>query len=126
MLRLVDLKSGVVMRICALEVDGRCDAQALVESLPRRAQKRLRVVFRLLAEEGRAGRDDTTFKQLESVVWEIKEHSASVRLFCFRYQHRLVVCTHGGKKPAGKARYRRDIEKVLALYRRCGEEGVLP
>lgn len=114
------------MRICALEVDGRCEVQALIESLPKRARNRLRVVFRLLAEQGRAGCDDTSFKQLESVVWEMKEHSASVRLFCFRHEHRLVVCTHGGAKPAGKARYRREIDRVLALYDRCRREGVLP
>ena len=114
------------MRICVLEVDGRCEVQTLAESLPRRAQKRLDVVFRLLAQKGRAGRDDTAFKQLDSVVWEIKEHSANVRLFCFRHEHRLVVCTHGGTKPAGNARYRREIEKTLKLYERCRKEGVLP
>lgn len=113
------------MRVCALEIDGRCEAEALIESLPRQARRRLRVVIRLIAEHGRAGCDDASFKQLESVVWEMKEHSASVRVFCFRHEHHLVVCTHGGAKPSGKARYRREIDKVLALHERCQREGVL-
>ncbi|MBN2464613.1 type II toxin-antitoxin system RelE/ParE family toxin [candidate division WOR-3 bacterium] len=126
-LKLVGLEDGpdTKVQVYALKQDERCQTLDFLKSLPRRALKRYRVVFRLIAAQGRAGREETSFKRLESDVWEIKEHSKNVRLFCFRHGTRLVVCTHGGPRPGGKAAYRREIDKVLALYRQCLEEGIL-
>ena len=126
MVKLLELKAGAVMRVLELEVDGRSGTRELMDSLPEQTQRRFRVMFRLLAETGRVGQGETGFRRLESVVYEIKEYSSNVRLFCFRWRHCVVVCTHGGKKPAGKAAYRREIDKVLRLYELCRREGVLP
>jgi hypothetical protein len=126
MVRLRALSEGPALSLFELVIDGRCATEELIASLPRQAQRRFRKIFRLLAESGRAGREDASFKHLESSVWEMKEHSANVRLFCFRHQHRVIVCTHGDSKPGGNARYRREIEKVLRLHERCRIEGVLP
>lgn len=126
MLKLVLLKEGPALSLYELAVDGRCATEEFLAMLPRQAQRRFRKVFLLLAESGRAGQEDTSFKQLESAVWEIKEHSANVRLFCFKHQHSIVVCTHGTEKPGGPAMYRREIEKVMRLYECCRREGVLP
>lgn len=126
-LKLVGLEGGpnTVVQVCALKLDDRCQTLDFLSSLTPRAQKRYRVVFRLIAMQGRAGREEASFKQLESNVWEIKEHSKNVRLFCFRHKHRLVVCTHGGPKPGGNAAYQREVRKVLDLYKQCLDEGIL-
>lgn len=126
MVRLLELKAGAAMRVLELEIDGRSGTREFFESLPWQAQSRFRVMFRLLAESGRVGRQESSFRRLESVVYEIKEHSSNVRLFCFRWGHCVIVCAHGRKKPAGKAAYRSEIDKVLRLYELCRAEGVLP
>jgi phage-related protein len=119
------MMAGPEMSIEALDRDGRCEVRSLIAEFPPRSRKKLDAVFARLAEYGRTGPESTSFKRLSGVVHEVKEHSANVRIFCFVWQHRLVVCTHGARKPAGKARYRVEIDRVLRLYEECLQEGVL-
>jgi hypothetical protein len=126
MLKLLELRAGAALRVYELELDGRSETGKFMDSLSEQARRRFRNVFRLLAESGRAGQSETGFRRLESIVYEIKEYSSNSRLFCFRWRDCIIVCTHGGKKPAGEAAYRREIDKVLRLYDLCRREGVLP
>jgi hypothetical protein len=123
--RLQELKSGPALVVCALVVNERNETAEYLDSLSPLERKRLDYVFRRLAEFGRAGFRDETFKRLEGVVCEIKEHRTSTRLFCFASGRRLIVCTHAARKPAGSARYQVEIDKAQRLYELCLVEGVL-
>jgi hypothetical protein len=125
MVTLCKMMDGPVMSVEALVRDGRCATLDFIEGLPARSRRKLDAIFGQLAAAGRAGAGDTSFKHLAGQVYEMKEHSANVRVFCFVWQRWLVVCTHGSRKPAGKARYRIEIEKVQELYAECLREGVL-
>jgi len=124
--RLEELKTGPALVVCALVVNERDETAEYLGSLSPAGRKRLDYVFRRLAELGRVGFRDETLKRLEGVVWEIKEHHTSTRLFCFTSGRRFIVCTHAARKPAGRARYQAEIDKVLRLYDLCLAEGVLP
>jgi len=126
MVRLEELKNGPALAVCALVVNERNETAEYLGSLSQAERKRLDYVFRRLADLGRAGFQGETFKQLEGVVWEIKEHHTNTRLFCFASGHRLIVCTHAACKPAGRARYQAEMDKVRRLYELCLAEGVLP
>ncbi len=126
MVRLEELKTGPALVVCALVVSERNETAEYLDSLSPAERKRLDYVFQRLAELGRAGFRDETFKRLEGVVCEIKEHRTNTRLFCFISGHRLIVCTHAVGKPAGRARYQVEIDKVQRLYELCLVEGVLP
>ena len=125
MLRLEELRSGPALTVCALVVNERNETAEYLDSLSRVARKRLDYVFRRLAEYGPAGFCDATFKRLEGAVYEIKEHLGNTRLFCFMAGRRLIVCTHAGRKPAGRARYRVEMDKVRRMHGLCRTEGVL-
>jgi hypothetical protein len=126
MVRLEELKTGPALAVCALVVNERNETAEYLGSLSTAARKRLDYVFQRLAELGRAGFRDETFKRLEGVVCEIKEHRTNTRLFCFTSGHRLIVCTHAVGKPAGRARYQVEMDKVRRLHEVCLAEGVLP
>ena len=126
MVRLEELKAGPALVVCALVVNERNETGEYLGSLSLAGRKRVDYVFRRLAEFGRAGFRDETVKRLEGVVWEIKEHQSNTRLFCFTSGHRLIVCTHAARKPAGRARYQVEMDKVQRLYELCLVEGVLP
>ncbi|HDQ99125.1 MAG TPA: hypothetical protein ENN51_02410 [candidate division WOR-3 bacterium] len=125
MMRLLELESGPALRVCALELDGRCASLEFVRGLPVRAQQGIFATFALLAKCGWRLRNETRFKHLREDVYEIKEYSSNVRLFCFLHAGRLVVCTHGTRKPGGRGRYAREIEKVLRLHRMAEEQAVI-
>jgi len=122
------LEPGPVLSVCALERDGRREATEFIAGLDEMAQRRFVKTFRQLVQTGRAGREEQRFKHLDGPVYEIKEHSTSARLFCFRWKAALVVCTHGMKKPAGKGtrQYQDAIDKVRRLLAECEAAGVLP
>ena len=126
MVRLEELKTGPALVVCALVVNERNETAEYLGSLSPAERRRVDYVFRRLSEFGRAGFRDETFKRLEGVVCEIKEHHTNTRLFCFTSGHRLIVCTHAARKPAGRARYQVEMDKVQRLYERCLVEGVLP
>ena len=128
MLRLVLLEDGPAMQIYDLERDGRREAMDFIESQATPAQSQFVKTFRLLAQTGRAGREEQRFKHLDGPVYEVKEHSVNARLFCFRWKGRVIVCTHGTRKPAGKGtrQYQEAIEKVKRLLDECEAAGVLP
>jgi hypothetical protein len=128
MLRLVLLEDGPAMQVYDLERDGRRETKEFIVGLDERAQLRLVKTFRQLAQTGRAGRDEQRFKHLDGPVYEVKEHSVNARLFCFRWKSRVIICTHGTRKPAGKGtkQYQEAIEKVKRLLEECEAAGVLP
>jgi CHAD domain-containing protein len=126
MVRLEELKAGPALVVCALVVNERNETAEYLGTLSPAERKRVDYVFRRLAELGRAGFRDGTFKRLEGVVCEIKEHRTNTRLFCFMSGHRLIVCTHAARKPAGRVRYHVEMDKVRRLYELCLTEGVLP
>ncbi len=128
MLRLALLEAGPVLSVCDLERDGRREAMEFIAGLDATAQRRFVKTFRQLAQTGRAGREEQRFKHLDGPVYEIKEHSVSARLFCFRWKTSLVVCTHGMRKPAGRGtrQYQDAIDKVKRLLCECEAAGVLP
>jgi hypothetical protein len=120
------LESGAARDVYALAVDERCEVTEFVRGLDIRARKHLFHAFEWLAETGRAGQGETVFKHLEATVYEIKEHASNSRVFCFLEGRRVIVCTHARPKPAGKARYRDEIDKVKSWRARCIAAGVLP
>jgi hypothetical protein len=126
MLSLQRLESGPAKDVYALAVGGRCDVTDFVAGLDPRAQKRLFYTFARLAQTGWAGRCETAVRHLEAEVYEVKEHMSNSRVFCFFEGRRVVVCTHARRKPAGKARYRDEIDKVKSWRARCIAEGILP
>jgi hypothetical protein len=67
---------------------------------------------------------ENSFRHLGEQVYEIKEHTIPLRLFCFVHRGRVVVCTHITKKP-GRKQLRNEIEKVKQLRARCLREGTL-
>jgi len=125
-MRLEELKSGPALSVCALVIDERSETAAYLDSLQPTSRKRLDYVFLRLAEHGLTSFRDETFKSLDGRVYEIKEHGSNTRLFCFRSGARLVVCTHAARKPAGRARYQVEVDKVHRLYELCLVQGVLP
>jgi len=125
MMRIEELKAGPTLVICALVVNELSETAEYLNALSPTGRKRLDYVFQRLAELGRAGFRDETFKRLEGAVCEIKEHATNTRLFCFTSGNRLIVCTHAARKPAGNARYRVEIDKVRRLHGLCLTEGVL-
>jgi hypothetical protein len=126
MLSLRLLESGPVRDVYALAVGDRCEVTEFIAGLDHRARKHLLYAFGRLAQTGWAGQGETVFKRLEAGVYEIKEHVSNSRVFCFLEGRRVVVCTHARPKPAGKARYRDEIDKVKAWRARCIAAGVLP
>ena len=125
MVRLEELKAGPALAVCALVVDERNETAEYLTALSPVGRKRLDYVFQRLAELGRAGFREETFKRLEGVVCEIKEHGTNTRLFCFTSGNRLIVCTHAARRPAGNVRYQVEIDRVHRLYELCMVEGVL-
>jgi len=123
MVKLQVMKAGPIRQVCALVVNDRNETAEYLNALALPARKRLDHVFRRLAETGSVGGE--TFKQLDDIVCEIKEHKSNTRLFGFVSRHCLVVCTHGARKPGGRARYQVEIEKVRRLFKLCLEEGVI-
>jgi phage-related protein len=124
MLRLIRVRSGSARTVYALEVNGRCETYELLRSLPERAEQRLGYIFERLAETGWAGKGVESVRHLRGPVYELKEHSSNVRLYCFFHAGR-VVCTHGSAKRSGKARLNQEIDKVVRLYDLCVMEDVL-
>lgn len=102
MLRLILLEDGPVMQVYDLERDGRREAKEFILGLDETAQHRLVKTFRQLAQTGRAGREEQRFKHLDGPVYELKEHSVNARLFCSCWKGRVIICTHGTRKPAAK------------------------
>jgi putative component of toxin-antitoxin plasmid stabilization module len=124
MLRLIPIRSGSARGVYALERDGRCEAFEFLRGLPERAVCSLDAVFQRLAEVGSAGKGEERFRHLRGTVYELKEHSSGVRLYCFRHG-RFLVCTHGSAKRAGRARLNQEIDKVVRLYELCKTEAIL-
>lgn len=122
MLKLEGLIFGRVRTICALVVNGRSDFREWFEQIGERPRKRLRAVMANLAEGGNGGGVER-FRHLAGRVYEIKEHSIPLRVFCFFHEDNLIVCTHGAKKPKPR-RLRDEIDKVEALRQRLTSEGV--
>ena len=125
MLSLRLLEAGSAREVYALAVGDRCEVTEFIAGLDLRARKHLFHAFERLAQSGYAGRGETVFKHLEADVYEIKEHVSNSRVFCFLEGRRVVVCTHACPKPAGKARYRDEIDKVKSWRARCIAAGVL-
>jgi hypothetical protein len=109
--------------VCALLVDTRNETAEYLGSLALPARKRLDYVFRRLIETGSV--NEVTFKQLDGIVYEIKEHKSNTRFYCFLWRPNLIICTHGARKPAGRARYQVEIEKVKRWSELCLREGVI-
>lgn len=126
MLSLRLLESGPVRDVYALAVGDRCEVTKFIAGLDHRARKHLFYAFGRLAQTGWAGQGEIVFKRLESGVYEIKEHVSNSRVFCFLEGRRVVVCTHARPKPAGKSRYRDEIDKVKSWRARSIAAGVLP
>lgn len=124
MVKLIPIRNGPATAVLALERDGRCETQELLSTLPERAVRNLDAVMQRLADVGRAGKGEERFRHLRGPVYEMKEHSSGVRLYCFRYG-RVLVCTHGGPKRAGRARLNLEIDKVMETYELCAREGLL-
>jgi len=116
------LVSGRARTVCALIVNGRSDFREWFERIDEKPRKRIRAVMVSLAEGGNGGGVER-FRHLEGQVYEIKEHSIPLRVFCFFHEGNLVVCTHGVKKPKPR-RLRDEIDKTEALRQRLITEGV--
>lgn len=125
MLSLRELESGRSAKVYALAVDGRCQVVDFLLVLPEQAQRRIMATMAAVADDGWRFRNQTRFKRLKSDVYEIKDISSNVRLFCFMHGGRLVVCTHGEGEPSGTRAYNRAIKKVQRLYKLCIDEGVV-
>ena len=125
MLRLDLLFGGAARDVFALAVNERCAARDCICDLQPRSQARVYRMLERLAEYGQVGREQHLVRRLEGSVFELKEHESSTRLFGFFHGTRVVVCTHGTRKPAGKAAYRTEIDKVKRLHQMCIDEGVL-
>jgi phage-related protein len=125
MVRLDLLMTGPVKDIYSLVDHDRSDTNDYLGGLPASAQKKLYYTFSRLTQTGWAGHDESIVRHLDGKVYEIKEHSSNSRLFCFFWGLRIIVCTHAGRKPAGKNRYRIEIAKVERLLDACLREGVL-
>ena len=125
MLRLDLLFGGDARDVYALAVNERCATRDCICELQTRSQARVYRMLERLAEHGQVGREQHLVRRLEGSVFELKEHESSTRLFGFFHGARVVVCTHGARKPAGKAAYRTEIDKVKRLHQMCIEEGVL-
>ena len=119
------MESGVGAVVCALMVDGRCLAVDFIDGLPVRTQRHLMATLAMLADTGWRMRNEARFKHLRGDVYEVKEHSSNVRLFCFLHAGRVVVCTHGRVKPSGNREYNTEIEKVDRLHAQCITERIL-
>jgi hypothetical protein len=122
MMRLEALVTGRARTVCALIVNDRCDFREWFEQIGERPRKRIRAVMVDLAEGGNGGGIER-FRHLTGQVYEIKEHSIPLRVFCFFHEGNLVVCTHGVTKPKPR-RLRDEIDKALALRQRLITEGV--
>jgi hypothetical protein len=125
MLRLILVRSGSARTVYALEVNGRCETYELLRSLPERAEQRLGYIIGRLAETGWAGKGAEGVRHLRGPVYELKEHSSNVRLYCFFHAGRVIICTHGSVKRSGKARLNQEIDKVVMLYELCKTEDIL-
>ncbi len=125
MLRLDLLFGGAARDVYALAVNERCATRDCICGLQMRSQARVYRMLERLAEYGQVGREQHLVRRLEGSVFELKEHESSTRLFGFFHGVRVVVCTHGTRKPAGKAAYRTEIDKVKRLHQMCIDEGVL-
>jgi hypothetical protein len=119
MLRLEALVAGRVRTVCALIVGEKCDFREWFGRIDERPRKKIRAVMVDLAEGGNGGGIER-FRHLEGPVYEIKEHSIPLRVFCFFHEGNLVVCTHGTKP----RRLRDEIDRALALRQRLITEGV--
>jgi hypothetical protein len=124
MLKLIPIRIGPARSVFALERDGRCETYEFLRDLPGRAESSFDGVFLRIAEVGTAGKGVERMRHLRGPVYELKEHSAGVRLYCFLHG-RTLVCTHGGPKRAGRARLNQEIEKVLSLHELCKTEEIL-
>jgi len=122
--KLTPIRNGPTRTVLALERDGRCETQEFLSALPERAVRSIDGVMQRLAEVGRAGKGEERFRHLRGPVYEMKEHSSGVRLYCF-LSGRVLVCTHGSPKRAGRARLNLEIEKVMETYELCTREGLL-
>ena len=125
MLRLDLLFGGAARDVYALAVNERCATRDCICDLQTRSQARVYRMLERLAEYGQVGREQYLVRRLEDSVFELKEHESSTRLFGFCHGARVVVCTHGTRKPTGKATYRTEIDKVKRLHQMCIDEGVL-
>lgn len=122
MLQLEGLVYGRVRTICALNVNGRCDFREWFERVGEKPRNKILAVMANLADGGNGGGFER-FRHLEGQVYEIKEHSIPLRVFCFFHEGNLVVCTHGAKKPKPR-RLRVEIDRTEALRQRLIAEGV--
>jgi predicted transcriptional regulator len=107
MLRLDLLFGGAARDVYALAVNERCAARDCICDLQTRSQARVYRMLERLAEYGQVGREQHLVRRLEGSVFELKEHESSTR------------------KPAGKAAYQTEIDKVKRLHQMCIDEGVL-
>ena len=99
MLRLDLLFGGAARDVYALAVNERCATRDCICDLQTRSQARVYRMLERLAEHGQVGREQHLVRRLEGSVFELKEHESSTRLFGFFHGARVVVCTHGTRKP---------------------------
>ena len=119
----LDFGAAPVREVCALVIDGRNAMRDALARYEGRASRKLVAVLRWLAEYAVPPREHS-FRHPGEQVYEVREHTIPLRLFCFIQGGRVVVCTHVTKKP-GKRQLRNEIEKVKQLRVRCLREGVL-
>ncbi|MFA6448700.1 MAG: type II toxin-antitoxin system RelE/ParE family toxin [bacterium] len=100
------------------KADGKCPVRDFLDTLPSQAARKVTWVLRLVEDLDVV--PAAFFKKLEGTegIWEcrITSGSNSYRIFCFFYEHSIVVLTHGFAKKTQKTP-RSEIERAES-YRR--------
>jgi hypothetical protein len=118
LVKLIPIRNGPARTVLAFERDGRCETQEFLSTLPERTVRSLDGVCSAWPRSAEPARAKSAFATCEV------RHSSGVRLYCF-LSGRVLVCTHGGPKRAGRARLNLEIEKVMETYELCAREGLL-
>jgi hypothetical protein len=127
---LISYEQGRYFEICFwAEGSGECEALEFLEGL-RAGGKRERQDFQTLtvhrlqrmAHQGTIYNEEQS-KELEDGIYEFKAPGGARLLWFYCKSHkRVVVCTHGFRKPPSNRGYRAEISKAKAMRLRYEED----
>jgi len=107
----VYVKKGNYCSIYALIAKNRCPYKDYIEALENKYKTQVIALVNHIAERGT--HNILKMRPLREGIYELKTRSG-IRIFCFFFENRMLLLTHGQRKPKPNA-LKIEIDKALAL-----------
>jgi len=108
--------SGDKCSICALGIDGRYPLLDFIDENEHKYERDVSEIIRYMERLSEVGeiRNNTKFRSLGDGLYEIKSGTNGLRVTCFWYKGKLLICGHCFKKGSQKTP-KRHLRHALKL-----------